>query len=478
MNKISAVLKMKMRLLFLASFFSLCTIAGAAGRLPVPASGEIRKVFVFDMNREVDKGLWRITQKAFDQSEQWGADLVIIRMNTYGGLVDVADSIRTRILYYPKPVWVFIDNNAASAGSLISIACDSIFMRPGANIGAATVVNQTGQAVPDKYQSYMRATMRSTAEAHGKVTLVRAGDTVIAWRRDPRIAEAMVDPSIYIAGLVDTGKVLTMTTLEAIRWNYCEGSAESVTDLLRKEKITGYELKENRLTAFEKFMAFLLSPVVQGILILVIIGGIYFELQAPGIGFALILAIAGAVLYFAPLYIDGLAEHWEILIFIAGIILLLMEIFVIPGFGVAGVSGIILIISGLALALLANSKLDFTGITTLGIVKSFAFVAFFVFAAIIGSIWVSARIFTSGPFSWLALNKTQQKSEGFTSAPSGLSDLTGKEGVAYTILRPSGKVLIEGTVYDAIAETYWIPKGEPVRVVKQEAMQIYVARSV
>ncbi|MFA6125991.1 MAG: NfeD family protein [Bacteroidales bacterium] len=437
-----------------------------------------RKVFVFDMNREVDKGLWRITQKAFEQSEKWGSDLVIIRMNTYGGLVDMADSIRTRILYYPKPVWVFIDNNAASAGSLISLACDSIYMRPGANMGAATVVNQTGQPVPDKYQSYMRSTMRSTAEAHGRDTLIKGKDTLISWRRDPRIAEAMVDPSIYIAGLIDTGKVLTMTTQEAIKWKYCEGEAASIPDLLKKLGVTNYELKEFHLSAFEKFMAFLLSPVVQGLLILIIIGGIYFELQTPGIGFALILAVAGAVLYFAPLYIDGLAEHWEILIFIAGIILLLVEIFVIPGFGIAGISGIVMVVSGLSFALLSNSHFDFSGVGALDIFKSFAFVVFFVFTSLIGSIWISGKIFTSGPFSRLALNRTQEKSEGFTSASEEIMNLVGKEGEAFSILRPSGKVMIEGKVYDAISDTSWISKGDRVVVVRQEAMQVYVRKLV
>jgi membrane-bound serine protease (ClpP class) len=435
------------------------------------------RVFVFDMKRPVDKGLWRITQKAFEQSESWGADLVIIRMNTYGGLVDMADSIRTKILYYPVPVWVFIDNNAASAGSLISIACDSIFMRPGANIGAATVVNQTGEVVPDKYQSYMRATMRSTAEAHGRDTLVTGTDTVFEWRRNPQIAEAMVDPSIYIAGLIDTGKVLTMTTQEAIKWKYCEGEAESVADLLKKQGISNPELKEYRLSRYEKFMAFLLSPAVQGILILLIIGGIYFELQSPGIGFPLILAIAGAMFYFAPLYIDGLAEHWEILVFIAGIILLLVEIFVIPGFGVAGISGIVLMVSGLALGLLGNVKFDFTGISVFDIFKSFAFVIFFVFTALVGSIWISGKVLTKGPLSQLALQRSQEKSDGFTSAPAEILSLTGQHGVAYSMLRPSGKVMIDGRIYDAVAETSWIEKGEPVEVVRQEAMQIYVKKT-
>ena len=128
------------------------------------------------------------------------AQYILIHMNTYGGMVNIADSIRTKILNSSIPVMVFIDNQAISAGSLISIACDSIYIRPGGSIGAATVVNQTGEAVPDKYQSFMRSTMRATAEAHGKDTIIEGNDTIIRWHRDPKIAEAMVDPVLKVEG--------------------------------------------------------------------------------------------------------------------------------------------------------------------------------------------------------------------------------------------------------------------------------------
>jgi len=134
-------------------------------------------VYSFDIKKEIAEPVWRITKESFDEAEKLGADYIFIHMNTYGGLVNSADSIRTKILNSAIPVYVFIDNNAASAGALISIACDRIYMRPGGSIGAATVVNQTGEAVPDKYQSFMRSTMRATAEAHGKDTLVINGDT-------------------------------------------------------------------------------------------------------------------------------------------------------------------------------------------------------------------------------------------------------------------------------------------------------------
>ncbi|HML85209.1 MAG TPA: nodulation protein NfeD, partial [Bacteroidales bacterium] len=205
---------------------------------------------------------------------------------------------------------VYIDNNAASAGALISIACDSIYMRSGANMGAATVVDQTGKAMPDKYQSYMRSMMRSTAEVKG---------------RDPKIAEAMVDPRISVPGLIDSTMVLTFTPTEAIKWGYCQGSAENIPELLAKVGIDKYTIIKQEITPLDKFINFLINPLVSGVLIMIIVAGIYFELQTPGIGFPSFAAIAAAVLYFAPLYLEGLAANWEILLFIIGLILLLLS---------------------------------------------------------------------------------------------------------------------------------------------------------
>ena len=204
-------------------------------------------------------------------------------MNTYGGTVLDADSMRTKVLNSRIPVYVFIDNNAASAGALISIACDSIYMREGANMGAATVVNETGMAMPDKYQSYMRSIMRSTAEAQGKETVISGKDTVTKWRRDPKIAEAMVDPDIYIPGIIDTGKVLTMTPAEAMKYGFCEGVRKDVRDVIEKAGIKNYEIREYKTTGLDNIIGFLVNPIVSGILIMAIIGGIYFELQTPGL---------------------------------------------------------------------------------------------------------------------------------------------------------------------------------------------------
>ncbi len=173
-------------------------------------------VYIFDLKDEIGPSTWRTTMQSINRAVEMKARLIIIHMNTYGGLVDAADSIRTKILNCPIPVYVFVDNNAISAGALIAVAADKIYMREGASIGAATVVNQTGEAVPDKYQSFMRSMMRATAEAHGKDTIITGKDTVYRWKRDPKIAEAMVDPTVSVKGLIDSTKVLTMTVDEAM----------------------------------------------------------------------------------------------------------------------------------------------------------------------------------------------------------------------------------------------------------------------
>jgi Membrane-bound serine protease (ClpP class) len=375
-------------LLFIC-IFSLNTLWASSETV---TSGE-KVVYLFNIRENIAPGIWRQTQKAFAEAESMKADLIVIRMNTYGGTVLDADSIRTKILNCPIPVYVFVDNNAASAGALISIACDSIYMREGGNIGAATVVNQTGEPMPDKYQSYMRSIMRSTAEAQGKVTVVNGNDTITQWRRNPHIAEAMVDESIYIEGIIDSGKVLTMTPTEAVKYGFCEGIRTDVQDVIEKAGISAYTISEYKTTLLDKIIGFLVNPVVSGLLIMAIIGGIYFEMQTPGIGFPLGVAITAAVLFFAPLYLEGLAEHWEILAFVIGLILIAAEIFVIPGFGIAGISGIILALGGLILSLLNNVKFNFEAVDPVDAFISVTTVLVAVTSAFFLSIWASSKLF-------------------------------------------------------------------------------------
>ncbi len=433
-------------------------------------------VYKFDMRTDVMPALWRQTQQAFDEAEELGADYILIHMNTYGGLVQAADSIRTKILNTETPVIVFVDNNAISAGALIAIAAQKIFMRPGASIGAATVVDATGMEVPDKFQSFMRAAMRATAESHGKDTLVTENDTIIRWFRDPLIAEAMVDPSISIPGIIEEGKVLTMTSEEAIAAGYSEGMATTIAEVLQKAGIEDYEIAEYELTTLESVIGFLIHPIFQSILIMIIIAGLYFELQTPGVGFPFGVAFLAAILYFAPLYLEGIAQNWEIALFIVGVILLAVEIFAIPGFGVAGISGLVLMVTGLTLAMIDNIVWEFEGVGTGLFFRSLLLVIVSAFIALVTSISVSRKLLDTTVFSHLVLSSTQDKEQGYIGVDNQYRSLIGKSGVSSTSLRPSGRVEIDFEQYDAKSLVGFIDKGEKVKVVKFETGQVYVVK--
>ncbi len=436
-------------------------------------------ILKFDIKEEIAPAIWRKTQKAFDMAKDIDADIILIHMNTYGGMVVSADSIRTKLLNSTIPVYVFIDNNAASAGALISVACDKIYMRPGANIGAATVVNQSGQQMPDKYQSYMRSTMRATAEAQGKDTIIVGSDTTYRWKRDPAIAEAMVDADIYVEGISDTGKVITFTANEATKYGFCDGIVDSIKELIEDAALNPVIIKEYKPTTLEKIMGLLVNPIFHSLLIMAIFGGIYFELQTPGVGFPLAAAVLAAILYFAPLYLEGIAANWEIAVFIIGLILIGVEIFAIPGFGVAGIAGVILTIIGLSLAMIDswNFEIDGVGLFANLFFKSLLLVMGSLFVSLIGSLILSKRVFASSFFgSRISLNTEQPTTKGFSSANLSLKTLVGKLGIAETVLRPSGTVIIDEEPHDAKAQYGYIDKGDKIKVVKFESNQLYVIK--
>ncbi len=421
----------------------------------------VAKVYSFDIKEMIAPPVWRTTKNAIEEAEELNSDLIIIHMNTYGGMLDAADSIRTKILNTEIPVYVFIDKNAASAGALISIACDSIYMASGASIGAATVVNEKGEQMPDKYQSYMRAMMRATAEAKG---------------RDPKIAQSMVDPKVYVAGISDSGQVLTFTTSEAIEHGFCEAEVDNIEDVLKTAGIKNYKLVRHELTATDKIIGFLISPMVSGVLIMIILGGIYFEFQSPGIGFPIAAAASAALLYFAPLYLEGLANHWEILLFIVGLILVAIEVFALPGFGVAGVLGVVFMITGLTLSTVQNMGEGMFDYDYSLVIKSFFVVIIAFFLSIVVSIWLSSKMFATNGFGNFALAKTQNADEGYTTATEEYVEMTGKTGVAMTILRPSGKILIDGDMFDATAITGYIEKDDKIEVVGYQTGQLIVKK--
>ncbi len=428
----------------------------------VEDSTGVKKVFVFEMKGDIDPRMNRKVRLAMEEAKQKEADVIIIHMDTYGGAVNDADDIRTMILESSIPVFSFIDKDAASAGALISIASDSIYMARGASIGAATVVvGGTGEAAPDKYQSYMRSMMRSTAEARG---------------RDPKIAEAMVDQNIAIEGVTKEGEVLTFTVSEAIANNFCEAQVNSIEEIAERQGFQDFEIVHYEPSVVEDIIAVFLNPAISGVLILLIIGGIYFELQTPGVGFPIAVSIIAMILYFIPYYLTGLASNLDIAIFIVGIVLLLVEIFVLPGFGVFGILGIIGILAGLTMGMLPNDQFDFTFVAPDSL---FTAILTVLLSAIVGTV----LIFTITPkvnqwkaFQGVSLSTTLNKEEGYTSSFYSV-DMVGKEGIAHTRLMPSGKIIIDDEIYDAYSRSEFIDRGERVKVISAEGTSLRVKKS-
>lgn len=452
-------------------FFFICFFC----HLQITANDDTPLIYKINIKKEIGSASWHHLQNGLHHANRQNADYILLEMNTYGGTVVEADSMRTAILNSRIPVYVFINNNAASAGALIAIACDKIYMRNSANIGAATVIDMAGEKAPDKYQSYMRSLIRSTAESHGRDTIVQQnGDTIYKWKRDPQIAEAMVDERVKVDILPDSSKVLTLTASEAIDVGYCDGIAENIQEIAVKYmSLDNYKIETYNPTTFDKIKDFLTHGLVQSILIMVIFGGIYIELKTPGIGLPAAVAITAGILYFTPLYMDGYAQNWEILIFVVGLILIAFEIFVIPGFGIAGISGISLVVIGLFLSLVGNVNFNFEGVSSDYMVNSLLTVVLGITLSFIMIILLLNRIGKENSILRnVALNTDQ---EGFSSVPGEQRLLIGKLGIAATILRPAGKVIIDKEYYDAVAIQSFIDKGKAVRVIKYENSQLYVS---
>lgn len=412
-------------------------------------------IYRIRLDQDIDKSSQRLVTLGLEKATEASADYVLLDIDTYGGAVDAADSIRSAILRYEKPVVAYINMQAASAGALISIACDSIYMKTGSSIGAATVVDQAGNVMPDKYQSFMRGMMRSTAQATG---------------RDPKIAESMTD----------TANVLTLTPSEAVEVGYCEGIAESYQEvaaiLAGDGKFVIKDMSED-MTWLDRLIQFLLNPFLQSIFMMMIVGGIFVEIRTPGIGLPLLTAVAGALLYFAPAYIGHLAEYWEILLFVVGLVLIALEIFVIPGFGVAGISGIILVVASLALAMVDNVELwSWDGSLNLWpIVRPVGLVVISATAAIFGSVWLVRKLYATRSFDHIALRQEMKASEGFTGVVSGLETLVGEEVTVFTDMKPSGKVKTsDGRIYEAALKFGgFASKGERLKVMAAEQGRLY-----
>lgn len=429
-------------------------------------------VYVLRIDDEIGSTTWQYTHSAIQEANEQNADLLLVHLNTYGGSVQHADSIRTALLHFHKPVVAFVDNNAASAGALIALACDSVYMRPDASMSAATVVNGAdGTAMPDKYQSYMRAMMRATAESHGKTM---GKDSTMQWRRNPLVAEAMVDSRIEVPGLVDSTKVLTLTPDEAIKWGFADGKAESIADLLSQLDITEYNITQYKPQWETILMGFLTNPAVQAILITLILGGIYFEMHSPGMGFPSVVACTAALLYFLPLCLGGVVSAWVAVLFVVGAVLILLELFVIPGFGICGISGIAAISVSIIAALIQSFTIPELGMDMTAVWKA---IGTFSVALIltIGLAWyLTSRYGPKFIRKHTELLKSQLVEDGYIGVDTSMRQFIGHRAKASTDMRPGGKIMIQDQEFDAVSERGFIAEGTFVIVTRFENAQLYV----
>ena len=422
---------------------------------------KLPQVLHLKLTSDIDPRSNRYVTLGLKKANEMNVDYVILELDTYGGALTDADEIRTKILNYERPIYAFINKDAASAGALISIACDSIYMTTGSSIGAATVVTGEGKAAPDKYQSYMRSIMRSTAESKG---------------RNPEIAEAMVDEEIRLDSLITDGKVLTFSVSEAIEYRFCEAEVEGIKDIMLRSNLKTYDIELFKLNWSERIIALFLNPAISGVLILLILGGLYFELQSPGFGFPIVASIVAALLYFTPYYLNGLAENWEIIVFFVGLLLVSIEVFVIPGFGLPGILGLVFTIGSLALVMIKNDGLSFDLIEPSLINNAIITSLIGFLGALFLMIFMGARLTRTSFFNRFALTSVQDTSTGYTSSFYDKS-LIGATGIVESVLRPSGRIKINNAIYDAYTRGEYIDKGEKIKVIAAEGTSLKVKKS-
>jgi len=439
---------------------SLVALAFVAMFAPALAQERRPVVYVVPIESMIDLGLAPFVQRVLDEATEAGAAAVILDINTFGGRVDAAVQIRDALLNSKVRTVAFVNRRAISAGALISLAAENLVMAGGGTIGAATPVQmgQPGEAakpVAEKTVSYMRKEFRATAESR---------------KRPPQLAEAMVDSDVAIRGVIERGKLLTLTTEEALKHKLADFRADSMDSALQQLGLGGAEIKRASPNWAENLVRWLTHPVVSSLLMSIGMLGIFVELRTPGFGFAGGLGIASLALFFWGHWLVQLVGWEELLLALGGVILLVLEIFVIPGFGVAGVLGIVAILAGLVLSLVG------TGDTSEVIVWAAGRVVFALLLALSASL-VLLRFLPRLPFGRrLVLEAGLGAGHAYGSAPDSDLRWLGKKGQASSPLRPAGIAEIEGERVDVVSDGELIDAGQRVEVTRVDGNRIVVRR--
>ena len=416
-----------------------------------------QKVYYGNIEGEIDLGLAPYVRRVVDEAEKNSARAIIFRINTFGGRVDAATQIKDAILNSSVTTIAFVDKRAISAGALITLSCEKIVMVPGASMGASTVVDQSGQKQSEKYQSYMRSEMRATAEKNGRRT---------------DIAQGMVDERIAVTDIQDDStKLITLTSEEAVKYKMADTiltSVEQTADLYAGRNAQIIKVGSNWA---EDFVRFLNHPIVSSLLIMIGLIGLYTEIKTPGWGLPGTVAVICLALFFGSGYILEIASIFEILLFVAGVVLLLIEIFVIPGFGIFGILGIIFMVAGLFLGLISDfSMIDWSIISRAIIQLGLTFLATFIVILVLLKILPKSAMLNK-----LILQEKVSGTSGYTSE-SKFAGWVGAEGIALTDLRPSGTATINGKRIDVLTEGDYLTKGTEIVVIFTEGSKVVVEK--
>jgi membrane-bound serine protease (ClpP class) len=441
---------MPVLLTFLLALVALTPGAAAQPARPV--------VFVIPVEGIIDLGLAPFVRRAMDEATAAGASAVILDINTFGGRVDAAVVIRDDLLRAKVRTVAFVNKRAISAGALISLAAERIAMAEGATLGAATPVQMGEPGAParpvaEKTVSYMRKEFRATAEARG---------------RPPLVAEAMVDADVVIPGVISKGKLLTLTTQEALKLKVADFRADDLDAVLKRLDLAGAEIRHTQPTWAENVVRFLTHPVMSSVLMTVGILGIIVELRTPGFGIPGAVGIASFALFFWGHWIVRLVGWEEVLLVAVGLTLLAVEIFVTPGFGVAGMLGIAALLSALSMSLVGAGTRWETVMIALGRVLLSLLLAV---TAAIALLRFLPRL--PGGRS-LVLETALAAGAGYASPPETDRAWLGKQGVAATPLRPAGIADIEGERVDVVSEGGFVSVGERIEVVRVDGNRIVV----
>ena len=436
------------------------------GLLAVPASPraqpEKRVVHVAPIEGTIDLGLAPFVRRAIDEAAQAGAAALVLEVNTFGGRVDAAVQIRDALLNSPVKTIAFVNKRAISAGALISLAAEHLVMSGGSTIGAATPVlaGQPGaaaQPVQEKTVSYVRKEFRATAESR---------------KRPPRLAEAMVDADVEIKGVIAKGKLLTLTTDEALKHKLADFRADTLESALEKLGLGGAELRRASPNWAENVVRFLTHPVVSSLLISIAMIGILIELRTPGFGIPGAAGVTSLALFLWGHWLVQLAGWEELLLALGGVVLLALELFVIPGFGIAGILGILALLAALVLSMLG------TGDTPQFMMLAATRVVFALLAALVASL-VLLRYLPRLPFGRRFVLQTGLASaRGYASAPESDRRWLGRKGRASSPLHPAGIAEIDGQRVDVVSDGELVEAGEFIEVIRVDSNRVVVRRIV